>query len=74
MKTYVCDFCNDYIGNNVKRVQMREINAGGILSKKKKIHICQHCWFEIAEKSRDHKFKMPDNYTEFLGTGGADNA
>ena len=55
MKTYVCDFCNDYVGSDIKRVRMREIEKNGILSKKKKIHICEHCWWEIGNKSREKR-------------------
>ena len=55
MKTYVCDFCGDFLDDMCKCVEMREIKKGGILSKKTKIHICKHCWFEIVEKSREKR-------------------
>ena len=55
MKTYVCDFCGDFLDDRVKCVEMREIKKGGFLSKKQKIHICKNCWFEIVKKSREKR-------------------
>ena len=73
MKTYVCDMCGDY-ETPCKRVPIREINCGGKIFKKK-IHLCQRCWAEIVGISRKKKdFKIPDNYTEFIGNRGDNNA
>lgn len=52
MKTYMCDICKACVDDVFKCVKMREIEIGGLLSKKRKIHICKDCWHEIAEKSR----------------------
>ena len=52
MKTYVCDICGEVVSNPIKRVYMREVFFKKKPTKKEKLHLCNSCWCQIAEKSR----------------------
>ena len=53
MRVYKCDFCNRFMENPFERVYMRELKLNDKPFKKRKIHICEKCWLQIAMKSQE---------------------
>lgn len=56
MKTYVCDMCKAIMGGNMfKRVYMAEIEQSGKIGKKRKVHLCKDCLWQIEDISRNKR-------------------
>ena len=55
----MCDMCKEVMGANAfKRVQIAEIEYCGKKGKKKKVHLCKNCLWQIEDISRK---KRSDN-------------
>ncbi len=53
MKTYICDMCREIANNPYRPISMMEIGFGGVLREKKKVHLCENCFHQVVEVSRN---------------------